>query len=69
MSKNKNGLRTETKLGIFFFIIFGLLHTLFMGPEIVKGFFAALGASLIIVGTLSEERYKRLKMFKKKIIN
>lgn len=61
-----NNLRTESKLGVFFFIVFGFLHSIVMGPELLRGFFAALSLSLIIVGTLSKESYNKLKSLKKR---
>jgi len=58
-------MRKEFKIGGCIFILFGLINVFFQNvPDFIPGFLGILSLSLIIVGTLREDVYEKLKMRK-----
>lgn len=58
-------MRNEFKIGLCFLVIFGLIRVFFNAPEFILGFLSILGISLVIVGSLSDDSYQRLKSKKR----
>jgi hypothetical protein len=58
-------MRKELKIGISLLVIFSILNVIVNAPELLKGFLVGLGFCFIIIGTLPEKTYLRLKNRKK----
>jgi len=59
-----NKVRSELKIGFIFLALFGFFNAIVPSHEFIKGLLFALAIAFIIVGTLPDKGYSRLKQIK-----